>query len=154
MNISLNKIGSDLFENVYIVTLGAIANYAVKAFVNFISSHYLDFSYNLGAPSQEGGKQVLLLWSMLTIELSYLFGSLAAGYVIGRYAKSRPFVYSAVLGGLLTVANIANILTVPQTHPLWMALITSFTFIPMSLLGCSLAVGKKATVKALKGIHP
>ena len=152
MNISLIKLGSDLFINVYIVVLGALANYAVKAFVDSVSSNYMSLSKHVDV-SVNHVKEVVPLSSLLTIEISCLFGSLAAGYVIRRYAKSNHFIYAGVLGAILTLANVANILGATSSHPTWLIVITTLTFIPMAVLGCSLAVGKRATVNAFKGLH-
>ena len=81
--------------------------------------------------------KVIPLATMLLVVLSYIIGSLAGGYVVGKGASSDHFAIAGILGCIMTGANIANIMSIP--HPLWMIVVTMITFIPCALIGCYLA---------------
>jgi len=70
------------------------------------------------------------------LELSYLVGSFLTGAVIGRFAARRPLPWAISAGGLLTAANLVNLTNVPT--PLWLAVLTTVTFLPATWLGARL----------------
>ena len=74
--------------------------------------------------------------AMLGVEISYAAGSFLGGATIGKIASRRPVVLALGLGALLTVGNIVNLATIP--HPLWMAILTTITFVPLTWLGARL----------------
>lgn len=70
----------------------------------------------------------LPLGALLMVELSYLLGSLAAGFVLAKATKRHSLKLILVVGGVLTLAGIANLLAIP--HPAWLAILTTVTYIP------------------------
>ncbi len=77
------------------------------------------------------------LAALLMVELSYVAGSLVAGFVAGKIAARRPALVALILGVALTGFNLLNLAQIP--HPLWMALLTTATFLPLTWLGGRLA---------------
>lgn len=47
-------------------------------------------------------------------------GTLGGGLLACFIARERPFVYSAIVGGFILVATIANLVMIP--HPLWFSI--------------------------------
>lgn len=76
------------------------------------------------------------LAALIIVELSYAVGSFLGGVVIAKLAASRRQLLAAVIGGLLTLAGFANLLALP--HPLWFAILSTITYVPMALLGARL----------------
>ncbi len=74
--------------------------------------------------------------AMLGVEISYAAGSFLGGATIGKIAPRRAVVLALGLGALLTVGNVVNLATIP--HPLWMAILTTITFLPLTWLGARL----------------
>ena len=74
--------------------------------------------------------------AMLGVEISYAAGSLLGGAIIGTIASHRAVAFALGLGALLTVFNITNLVSIP--HPLWMAILTTITFVPLTWLGARL----------------
>ena len=70
--------------------------------------------------------------ALLMVELSYAAGSLAAGMVVGLLS-GRAYLPAGVIGGLLTVAGLANLAAVP--HPAWFAVVSTVTYLPGTMLG-------------------
>jgi hypothetical protein len=67
------------------------------------------------------------------VELSYVFGCLVCGLVIGALAGSRPMLLATIAGVVFTLAGFANIAMIPM--PLAMAVLTTITYVPCTLLG-------------------
>ena len=74
--------------------------------------------------------------AMLGVEISYAAGSFLGGATIGKIASHRAVALALGLGALLTVGNVVNLATIP--HPLWMAILTTITFVPLTWLGARL----------------
>lgn len=84
--------------------------------------------------------------AMLGVEVSYIVGSLAAGLLVGRTARRRHIALAIVVGAVFTGLNVINMMQIP--HPLWMAVLTTVTFVPVAWLGCRLSVPKAAPAEA------
>ena len=74
--------------------------------------------------------------ALLGVEISYAVGSLLGGAIIATIASHRAVALALGLGALLTVFNITNLVSIP--HPLWMAILTTITFVPLTWLGARL----------------
>ncbi|MGF1468518.1 MAG: hypothetical protein ACFCGT_20530 [Sandaracinaceae bacterium] len=78
----------------------------------------------------------LPLGAYVLLELSYVLGSLAGGFVVGRAGgRSRRWI-ALGLGAVLTAFGVQNVVAIP--HPLWLAVLTLVTFVPMTWLGARL----------------
>jgi hypothetical protein len=71
--------------------------------------------------------------ALLMVELSYILGSFGAGLVLGKLIRGKRLTIVLIAGGLLTIAGIINLLSVP--HPWWLAGLSTLTYIPMVYLG-------------------
>ena len=78
----------------------------------------------------------LPLPALLMVELSYVLGSLAAGLLLAFLTKGKCLWQVLVVGGLLTLAGFANLASVQ--HPLWLAVLTTVTYVPVTYLGSRL----------------
>jgi hypothetical protein len=76
------------------------------------------------------GQMPLLAFFML--ELSYAIGSFLGGFTLGKLAPENPRL-SWVLGAVLTLAGVANLFAIP--HPVWVAVMTTVTYLPLARLG-------------------
>ena len=129
-----------IFKNLFTLAIGFIVSCAVISLVQYINQLMFPFPEGFDFSNKEDLArllEVIPVPAMLMVELSYILGSLIGGFTIGTYAQSHHLFYAGVLGGILTLANILNIMSIP--HPLWMSGLTMITFIPMALIGCSLA---------------
>ncbi len=79
---------------------------------------------------------------MIMLLSNYLIASLAGGFVSSLISKK--IWHPLMVGGLLTVANIFNLMEVP--HPFWLAVTSMFMFLPFAFLGgkIGLMVKKKS----------
>lgn len=75
----------------------------------------------------------LPLGAFLMVELAYVVGSLAGGYVIARFASTRQAELACGLGALLTLFGFQNLLAIP--HPRWFAILSTLTYIPLTYVG-------------------
>jgi len=74
----------------------------------------------------------LPLGAFLMVILSYIVGSFFGGLVATSLSK-EGFRSAIIVGGVLTLAGIANALNIPQ--PLWVSMVSVLVFIPFALLG-------------------
>ena len=74
--------------------------------------------------------------AMLGVEISYAAGAFLGGAIVGKIVSGRAVAFALGLGALLTVFNITNLVSIP--HPLWMAILTTITFVPLTWLGARL----------------
>ncbi|MCK6524023.1 hypothetical protein L6R49_21660 [Myxococcota bacterium] len=79
--------------------------------------------------------------ALLMVELAYAVGCFAAGAVVTRLAPGRGLRLPLIIGGLFTGAGFMNMAAIP--HPLWFAVLTTVTYVPMSVLGAK-ALGEGA----------
>lgn len=127
-------------RNVLAVILGFVVGSALISAVQ-----YLNYQLNPPPPGMDPSKAEdlakmmdwITLPVLLMVELSYLLGSLGAGFTSGKIAASRWNLWAIVLGVAFTLANFANMAQVP--HPLWFAVLTTVTFLPLAWLGNRLA---------------
>ena len=93
-----------------------------------------------GLKDREAIKEVLAgapVGAWLVVVLGWVLGSLAGGFLAAWISQKAPDVHSLVLGGLLTLAGIANNLMLPP--PLWFWILTLVVFLPATYLGARLA---------------
>lgn len=74
--------------------------------------------------------------AMIGVELSYVFGSLLAGFVGAVVSPAHGKLVAGISGVLFTLANVANIMAIP--HPTWMVILTMITFLPLTFAGAAL----------------
>jgi hypothetical protein len=125
--------------------LAVIAGFVVgSALISAVQ--YLNYQLNPPPPGLDPSKAEDIVKMMegvtvpvlLMVEFSYLLGSLGAGFVSGKVAASRWKLWALVLGTAFTIANFVNMAQIP--HPLWFAVLTTVTFLPLAWLGARLAV--------------
>ena len=78
------------------------------------------------------------LGAFAMLELSYICGSFIGGFVTASIATERHIAYATVVGLAFTVAGCVNLFTIP--HPIWVALMTTLTYVPLCYLGARLAL--------------
>ncbi len=72
----------------------------------------------------------LPLGAFVMLELSYALGSFVGGLVAARIHTMRS---ALVVGVVLTVLGVVNLMNVP--HPLWLAVVTTLTYVPCAGVG-------------------
>ncbi len=75
--------------------------------------------------------------AFLVVLLGWAIGSLAGGWVAGRIGRRAPIPHGLILGGILTLAGIANNLMIPP--PLWFWFASLPVCLPAAYLGARLA---------------
>jgi hypothetical protein len=81
--------------------------------------------------------------ALLVVVFGWMLGSFAGGFVTTRIARRRGVVPALVLGGLLTLAGIANNLMLPP--PAWFWILSLIVFLPMAYLGARIAAPATAS---------
>lgn len=76
--------------------------------------------------------------ALLVVILGWALGGLAGGCVAAWIGRSAPVRHAVVLGGLLTLAGVANNLMLPP--PLWFWIAGLAVFIPATHSGARLAL--------------
>ena len=84
------------------------------------------------------------LYSWLIIIAGKAIGSIAAGYVIGKYAESPTKFFPLLAGAVLTAGWLVNIMNFP--HPIWIVVIVFPLFIPTAVFGHRFALKSRAEV--------
>ena len=77
------------------------------------------------------------LGALLVVLLGWVLGSLAGGFLAAWIGRNAPVAHALVLGGLLTLAGIANNLMLPP--PGWFWIPTLLVFLPAAYAGARLA---------------
>jgi hypothetical protein len=75
--------------------------------------------------------------AFLVVLLGWILGSLAGGWVTARLAARATVGHALLLGGLLTIAGIANNLMIPP--PAWFWVVSLPVFVPAACAGARLA---------------
>ncbi len=79
-------------------------------------------------------------YAWVILILGYVIGSFAAGFVIGKIAESKTMILPVIAALLFMLGWLGNIMTVP--HPMWVVILVFLVYIPSTLAGHRLAVGK------------
>ncbi len=77
------------------------------------------------------------LGAMVFVILAYAAGSFGGGWVAARLAAARKLRHALVVGGVLMLAGVSNLVTIP--HPTWMVIATLVVFLPLAYAGGRLA---------------
>ncbi len=64
--------------------------------------------------------------ALMLVVFSYIAGTIGGGLVAALIARSSSYVYTAIIGTLMTVGTVINVMTIP--HPLWFS-VTAITAI-------------------------
>jgi len=80
--------------------------------------------------------------ALLVVIVGWILGSFAGGWVTAWIAGRSTVLHGIVLGGLLTLAGIANNLMLPP--PTWFWIVTLFAFVPPAYAGARLAPTREA----------
>jgi len=78
--------------------------------------------------------------AMLMVWVAYVVGSLISGYIVGKMGKMTSFGLTASywVGGFLTVFGLINLFMIP--HPIWFAILTMITYLPVCWFGAKTAL--------------
>jgi hypothetical protein len=82
------------------------------------------------------------MYSWALVIVGYVLGSLAAGFVIGKFAESPTRLFPFITATVFTVGWLVNIMTFP--HPLWIVITVFPIYFIFVFLGHSL--GSKSRV--------
>jgi hypothetical protein len=82
------------------------------------------------------------LGSLLVVILGWILGGVAGGWTSARLAAKAKTEHGLVLGGLLTLAGVANNLMLPP--PLWFWIASLVVLIPAAYLGACLGAPRSA----------
>jgi hypothetical protein len=78
--------------------------------------------------------------AFLVVLVGWMLGAFAGGWVAARLAPRATMRHALVLGGLLTLAGIANNLMLPP--PLWFWVVSVLVFVPSAWAGARLVPGR------------
>ena len=78
--------------------------------------------------------------AFLVVLLGWVLGSLVGGLLAAWIGRNAPVAHALVLGGLLTLAGIANNLMIPP--PPWFWIPSLVVFLPAAYAGARLAPGR------------
>lgn len=76
------------------------------------------------------------LGALLMIELAYALGGLVAGVTATKLGVAKPPRLAVIVAVVLTLGGVTNLVMLP--HPLWFAVLSTLTFVPMAMLGARL----------------
>jgi hypothetical protein len=85
--------------------------------------------------------QQIPLGALLMVELAYALGSLTAGGIASKLGVAKPPRLAVIVGVVLTLAGASNLVMLP--HPLWFAVLSTLTFVPLALLGARLVASRE-----------
>lgn len=133
-----------MLRNVLILVAGLVAGFAAISAIQTLN--YLLFSLPAGLDYNKPEDLVSIMeqipaGALLILELSYAVGSLAAGAVIGRFGRDRTTLFALIAGAILTAANLVNLQSIPT--PLWLAVLTTVTFVPGTWIGAKPAARRE-----------
>jgi len=109
-------------RKVLAVVLGALVAVVLIIAIEWLSHlmypmPIIDFSdaeavraYVTGAP----------IGALLMVMAAWLVATVGGGLLACRIARETPFVYAAIIGGLVLLGTVINLLSIP--HPLWFSL--------------------------------
>lgn len=125
----------EMLKNILAVIFGLVIGACGIMLIQSISGHLYPWPEGLEFSDEVGVKQHyanLPIGAFLMVILSYVVGSLCGGITAALVSKEQ-YRSACIVGGVLTLAGIANAMMVPQ--PLWVSFVSLGVFIPCALLG-------------------
>jgi len=68
----------------------------------------------------------------------WVVGTFVGSVIAGRIGTAKPWVYPAIVGGLVFTATVANLLAIP--HPLWFSITALIGIVASAWLANGVAV--------------
>lgn len=124
-----------MLKKVLAVIVGITVGVFGIMLIQNISSQMYPWPAELKLSDTEGVKQyfgTLPVAAFLMVILSYIVGSFFGGMAATTLSKEK-YHSAIIVGGVLTLAGIANGMNIPQ--PLWVSIVSVLVFIPFALLG-------------------
>ena len=78
--------------------------------------------------------------NLLMIVLAYAIASFLAGFTSVKIETGKPVIPLFIIGGVLTALGFINFIFI--SYPLWVLVVGSVTFLPLTRLGGSLGLDK------------
>lgn len=132
-----------IVRSVLAVVAGFVAASAVMMIVESINGHFVYPELGKmaqGMTDREAIRSLLAsapAGALLVVLFGWALGSLVGGFLTAWIASDAPVPRALVLGGLLTLAGIANNLMIPP--PGWFWVPTLLVFLPAAYAGARLA---------------
>ncbi|MEI8211281.1 MAG: hypothetical protein WCI02_03980 [Planctomycetota bacterium] len=79
--------------------------------------------------------------ALVVVILAWILGGIAGGFAAAWIAPPNKLLHAGILGGLLTLAGVANNLMIPK--PIWFWVVSLMVFIPATLFGGYLTFQRK-----------
>ncbi len=133
-------------RNILAVIAGFVAASAVMMLIEAINGRVLYPELGRLAEGMTDREAIRALMAnapvgaFLVILLGWALGSLVGGFLAAWIGWNAPVAHALVLGGLLTLAGIANNLMLPP--PVWFWIASLVVLLPAACAGARLAPGK------------
>ena len=130
-----------MIRRVLAVIVGLIVALAVANLILFISHAVWPPPFDVDLANPESVTTMIRTMStgqFVVLLFSYAFGSLVAGWVMGKIARSRNPIAPLIVGILLTAFWVLFNLDFP--YPTWVIIVGLFMYIPFLFLGIGFAV--------------
>ena len=140
-------------RSVLAVIVGFVAASAVMTLNEWINGHV--FYPDLGRAA-EGvtDKEVIRalmatapVGALLVVIFGWALGSFVGGFLTAWIGRNAPIAHALILGGLLTLAGVANNLMIPP--PAWFWVFSLLVFLPAVYVGARLGYGQAAADAAI-----
>lgn len=131
-----------MVRNILAAILGLIVGWVVFTAIQALSHLVFPPTVPLDTNNLESIKAYMesLTPAMYAVVLGgYAIGSFAAGLLIGKIAESKGNLIPIIVGGFFTIGWILNLIMLP--HPIWVAVLGFFMYIPFTILGKNLTAG-------------
>ena len=133
-----------IFRSVFAVVAGFVVASVVMMAIESINGRFLYPELGKAADGmidKEALRRLLArapVGAFLVVIAGWVLGSVAGGWVAARFGRRAPVGHALTLGGLLTLAGVANNLTVPP--PLWFWIASLLVLLPAAYAGARLAL--------------
>ena len=135
-----------MIRSILAVITGFVAASAVMMVIETVNGHVLYPELGKAAEGMTDREAIRVLMAsapvgaFLVVLFGWALGSLVGGFLAAWIGRNAPVAHALVLGGLLTLAGIANNLMLPP--PAWFWISSLVVFLPAACIGARLATSK------------
>ena len=123
-------------KKILFLLLGLFISFTITSVIQSLNYVFFDISKDIDYRNKEQVAEMmrnLPVMALVVVEISYILGAFGGAFVYSFGSGSDDYTFPVGIGIFLTFMGYLNLVNIP--HPLWFSILSTLTYIPMTLVG-------------------